>query len=116
VIDPTRYQVLVDDNFHFMDERERYESGLFESYAAAVEKCKTIVERCLTQYVKPGMDSDQLYRMYQEFGEDPWISPTPDGVALFSAWDYARTRSREIAMSTKEDSLELSRRLTGGTP
>ena len=42
------------------------------------------------------MTADQLYRAYTMFGEDPWISDTPDGTPRFSAWDYARRRTAEI--------------------
>ena len=39
-----RYTVMVDDNFHYMDEEHRYEIGTFASYEAAVEACKKIVD------------------------------------------------------------------------
>jgi hypothetical protein len=91
-----RYRVLVDDNFHYMKEEERYEAGTFGSYAEALAKCKAIVEACLREMAKPGMTADELYRAYGTFGEDPWIPETPTGTARFSAWDYARTRSQEL--------------------
>jgi hypothetical protein len=91
-----RYRVLVDDNFHYMQEDERYEAGTFGSYAEALAKCKAIVEAGLRQMAKPGMTPDELYNSYVTFGDDPWIPETPTGTDRFSAWDYARTRSLEI--------------------
>jgi hypothetical protein len=91
-----RYQVLVDDNFHYQKEDERYQDGEFDDYADAVANCKAIVEECLREQLQPGMDAAGLYSAYVMFGEDPWISETPEGVEPFSAWDYARQRSREI--------------------
>jgi hypothetical protein len=91
-----KYQVLVDDNYHFQDEDERYASGGFDSYEDAVAKCKGIVEQCLEQIYKPGMTADHMYRTYQVFGEDPWIRGKPEGQPFFSAWDYARSRVDEI--------------------
>jgi len=91
-----RYRVLVDDNYHYQDADERYESGVFDSYVDALAKCKEIVEECLREQLKPGMTPDELYHMYVMFGEDPWIPETPADASRFSAWEYARTRSREI--------------------
>ncbi len=41
------YVVYVDDNFHYMDEDERYELGEFSDCASAVAACKEVVDRCL---------------------------------------------------------------------
>jgi hypothetical protein len=39
------YTVKVDDNFHYMDERERVTHGEFEMLGAAFEACKRIVDK-----------------------------------------------------------------------
>src|SRR5437879_6107440 len=39
----TLYTVFVDDNFHYMDESERYKLGEFADCASAVAACKQIV-------------------------------------------------------------------------
>jgi hypothetical protein len=88
------YRVLVDDNFHFMDEDERYTHGEYESLAEAIAACKKIVDDCLNGEYKPGMTAEALYLNYEMFGDDPWISGG-DGVP-FSAWDYAKRRCAEI--------------------
>jgi hypothetical protein len=41
------YRVLIDDNFHFMNEDERCTHGEFESLAEAIAACKKIVDDCL---------------------------------------------------------------------
>jgi hypothetical protein len=89
---PTGYRVLIDDNFHYMDEKHRYEHGVFGTADEAIAACKKIVNRCLMW--KPGMTATALYDEYVTFGEDPFIKavdPTDAGVA-FSAWDYAKER------------------------
>lgn len=91
-----KYRVLVDDNYHFSNEDERYEAGAFDNYADALAKCKAIVDEYLVEQFKPGISSDALLSSYKSFGDDPWISPTPNGVEQFSAWDYAEQRSAEI--------------------
>ena len=42
------YTVFVDDNFHYMDESERYKLGEFADCASAVAACKQIVDEFLT--------------------------------------------------------------------
>jgi len=97
--DEAAYRVLVDDNFHYGNEDERYQAGAFDSYEHALAKCRSIVEECLAEQLKPGMAAEELYAAYMMFGEDPWISAVPEDAARFSAWEYARARSREICPS-----------------
>jgi protein associated with RNAse G/E len=67
------FEVFVDDNFHFMDEGERYSAGRFYTYEDAVAKAKSIVDKCLKTYYKPGMTSESLCKGYKMYGEDPFI-------------------------------------------
>lgn len=39
-----KYIVMVDDNFHYMDEDERYQAGEFDTPQEAINLCKEIVE------------------------------------------------------------------------
>jgi hypothetical protein len=87
------YTVYVDDNYHYMDENERYKLGEFDDCAAAIAACKEIVDEFL---LENRGKSEDLYVTYVMFGEDPFIkSDDPD--CRFSARDYARERSRELA-------------------
>lgn len=90
------WTVYVDDNFHYMDEDERYCLGTFETLDAAVAACQKIVDEFLQD--NPAKTADDLYDQYTSFGEDPWIkgpSPAPD-TPPFSAWDYARKRCNDL--------------------
>ncbi len=87
------YTVFVDDNFHYMDESERYKLGEFEDCASAVAACKQIVDEFLNTC--DAKTDAELYHLYVTFGEDPWISST-DSECEFSAWNYARERAKEI--------------------
>lgn len=95
------YTVIVDDNFHYMDESERYERGKFETLEAAVEACRKIVDRCLGEDYAPGMTAETLWMRYTMFGDDPWIAGGDGGTKHFSAWDYARERAAEICSGGK---------------
>jgi hypothetical protein len=92
------YAVFVDDNFHPMDESERYALGEFETLRAAIEAAQKIVDDYLLSAYQPGMTAQALADSYTSFGEDPFIVETPRqaGGVLFSAWDYARRRCEEI--------------------
>lgn len=89
------YQVFVDDNYHHMDEEERYKHGEFATFEEALTACKTIVDECLQSMYKEGMTAGQLYAVYTGFGEDPFI--VGESVPFrFSAWDYAKERCSQI--------------------
>ncbi len=88
------YTVKIDDNFHYMDEKERVTHGEFETLSAAIEACKKIVDEYLASAYAPGITAEALYSNYVAFGDDPWVSGA-DGVP-FSAWTYAKERCGEI--------------------
>jgi hypothetical protein len=88
-----KYTVYVDDNFHYMDESERYKLGEFDDCAAAIAACQQIVDEFLLHNCGKGED---LHVTYLMFGEDPYIH-TDDPNCKFSARDYARERVRVLA-------------------
>lgn len=87
-----RYTVYVDDNFHHMDESERYLLGHFDSEAEAEAAARSVVDRSLQDLYRPGMSAGDLMALYRGFGEDPWISPQTH----FSAWAYAEARCQVL--------------------
>jgi hypothetical protein len=96
------YRVMVDDNFHYMDEDERFEHGSFVTAEEAIAACKKIVEEDLAQYFKPGMTGSELFEMYAHFGDDPFVIGEPDDPRItFSAWDYAKERANEICANDR---------------
>ena len=92
------YKVMVDDNYHYMDESERYEHGIFRTADEAIAACKRIVDDNLNDAFKPGMTEQELYEAYTMFGEDPFVVAVDntDDAVRFSAWDYARRRCRSL--------------------
>jgi hypothetical protein len=90
-----KYIVYVDDNYHFMDEDERYVSGEFDDCESAKKHCMGIVNTSLMKGYRRGMDWNELLKSYKAFGEDPWVSSL-DADCQFSAWDYAEQRCQEI--------------------
>jgi len=100
----SRYKVMVDDNFHYMDEDERYELGTFSTIEEAIAACKQVVDEDLRELAKgKNCTPEELYDYYVSFGSDPFVVPldSQDGRSFFSAWDYAKERSRVLA--THED-------------
>jgi hypothetical protein len=92
----TKYSVYVDDNFHYMQEDERYTLGVFDTEAEAVEAARNIIDKFLLESYKPGQNAGQLLETYTLFGEDPWILNS-----TFRAWDYAREKCKEICSQGK---------------
>lgn len=91
-----RYTVMVDDNFHYMDEDERYEHGSFASVDEALTACHDIVERSLQEHFEPGMSAVKLYQFYLSFGEDPFIVAVEAEKVDFSARDFAWIRAQSM--------------------
>ena len=98
------YTVLVDDNFHYMDESERYTSGKYKTEEEAILKCKSIIDEYWEGAYEEGMTADQLYRSWITFGEDPFIH----GVN-FSSSDYAKFSSKQFADLKQQRANETKR-------
>jgi hypothetical protein len=93
------YKVMVDDNFHYMEEDERREHGTFPTLDAAVAACRRLVDEALLDEYKPSITAAELYDRYLSFGDDPFIVP-PAGTAkdvLFSARHYAQRRAKALS-------------------
>jgi len=93
------YRVLVDDNYHYMDESQRWTQGEYATCAEALAACKRLVGDCLEEGCAPGKTAEALYGYYTMFGDDPFIveiSDSPDTSPGFSAWTYAKARCEEI--------------------
>jgi hypothetical protein len=91
----SRYKVMVDDNFHYMDPDERYEHGVFLTLDEAIAECRRIVDSNLDGFFKPGITAAELYDLYTSFGDDPFVvrlDPNTEPIP-FSAWVYAKERS-----------------------
>jgi hypothetical protein len=88
-----KYTVFVDDNFHYMDESERYKLGEFSSCAEAITACQQIVDEFL---LHSRGECDDLLATYLMFGDDPFII-TDDPNCKFSARDYARERVEALS-------------------
>jgi len=95
---PETYTVVVDDNFHYMDQDERWTLGEFPSYEKAVEACKKLIDEFLEDSLKDNPTAEGLYAQYKMFGDDPYVVGTVEG-ERFSAWDYAKERCVAIAGS-----------------
>ena len=86
------YTVFVDDNYHYMDEEERYKLGDFATLDEAIGACKRVVDQFLNDEVDHDSTAAEQYAQYIGFGPDPFIvTNDPDAAhPLFSARDYAR--------------------------
>jgi len=85
-----KYKVFVDDNYHYMDEGERYAVASYNSLTEAIEKCKEITIRSLESFFEKGISPENLKAQWALFGEDPFITGG-DGAVPFSAREFITT-------------------------
>ena len=85
------YVVMIDDNFHYMDEDHRYKHGEFSTYTEAVSACKKIVDEELIYMLKQGTNPKDLPAKWSMFGEDPFII---GGSKIFSSRDYVTEKTK----------------------
>src|SRR5436190_14233906 len=105
--DPARpFAVVVANNFHYMDESEKYEHARFETLEAAISASKRIVDEFLTSALQPGMTADALYSQYTSFGDDPYIIGSKEPGIPFSAWTYAKARCSELCGSQSASKVD----------
>ena len=93
-VDSSVFKVYVDDNFHYMDESERYTYGEYETYEEAVDACKAIVDEEIEAFKNNDSNMD-VYGQHCSFGEDPWVMPVPEGKEMFSARDYVYQKCKK---------------------
>jgi hypothetical protein len=69
------YKGYVDDAFHYMDERARYDHGSFRTADEAIAACRRIVGSDLADYAKQnsGITAAHFYELYVMFGHDPLV-------------------------------------------
>jgi hypothetical protein len=94
-----RYTVMVDDNFHYMDEEHRYKHREFSTYEKAVAACKKIVDEELRDMLKQGVKLEELSATWALYGTDPYIV---GGSSRFSARDYVTEKTQELGDSQQE--------------
>ena len=92
------YKVEVDDNFHFMDEDERWCLGEFATYEEAIAAAKKMVDDFFED--SKGTPAEESYEGFTMMGDDPFIvafggAPCPEN--HFSAWDYALEVANRVA-------------------
>lgn len=95
------YAVDVDDNFHFMDEDERWRLGRFATYEEAVAAAKRLIEEFFDCDISE-KTAEELFEGYMMMGDDPFIFPVggaPEPPDRFSAWDYAKAYAERLVNS-----------------
>ena len=95
-----RYTVMLDDNFHYMDEEHRYKHGEFSTYEKAVAACKKVVDEELRDWLKQGVKLEELSATWSLYGSDPYIV---GGSSRFSARDYVTEKTQEFVDSQQRD-------------
>lgn len=99
-----KYEVKVDDNYHYMDESERYNAGSFSSLEKAVEKCKEVTVNSLKDCYEEGTTPEKLSAQWAMFGDDPFIQGAPEGEIPFSARSFVTEElCKQVIEEIKKD-------------
>src|SRR5687767_14905910 len=93
---PMPIQVCIEEFSRFNEEGARRPVTSHESRVQALEAAKALVDSGLLELWTPGMAPEHLLTQWTVFGEDVYLVPD-DGPTRFSAMEYARMRSRELA-------------------
>lgn len=96
-----KYKVIVDDNYHYMDESERYVAGSYRSLEQAVERCKEITIKSLEHLYENGMTPEKLSAQWAMFGEDPFVFGG-DGSVPFSARKFITTELCQAVIDSRQ--------------
>jgi hypothetical protein len=89
-------QVCIEEFSRQQEDGARRPVTTHESHSDAVEAAKALVDSGLLELWSPGMAPDHLLTQWTLFGEDVFLTPD-DGETKFSAMEYAKMRSRELA-------------------
>jgi hypothetical protein len=68
-----QFKIFVDDNFHYMDESERYAAGSYNSLEEAIGQCKELTIKSLKDLYEKGITPEKLQTQWLMFGEDPYV-------------------------------------------
>jgi hypothetical protein len=101
-----RCVVMADDNFHSMDESERYRAGELATAEKAVARCRQIAGEYLDDARKIDENSTATahWQSHVMFGEDAFVVANGAEPVPFSAWGDARERCEQRCGGRIEDS------------
>ena len=91
------YRVMIDDNFHYMDESYRECAGTFQHYEDALEVARKITFESVVE--NQSVTAAETLKNYKGFGDDPFIQPfggAPRPEENYSAWTTAEMLSKVI--------------------
>ena len=101
------YRVMVDDNFHYMDESYRQCAGTFQKYEDALELAQKITLKSVLE--NESNTAEETFSNYTNFGKDPFIQPfggAPRPSANFSAWTVAKALAQIIEDHQRQAELK----------
>jgi hypothetical protein len=104
------YRVMVDDNFHYMDERYRECAGTFDNYEDALGLAQKITFESVVS--NESSTAAETFQKYKDFGKDPFIQPFGEAEPPeenYSAWTTAEMLAEliEIERSKAQSKVDV---------
>jgi len=97
------YRVVVDDNYHYMDEDSRWVKGEYATFEEALTVARNMVEGFFENRNRRHT-AKQLYDAFTMMGDDPWIEPfggAAEPPERFSAWAFAKAYTKCLCQKGK---------------
>ncbi len=99
-----KFNLRVYDNYHYADESEAYNHGLYDTYEEAEIAAKAIVNKSLEHNWSRGMNPDILIAQYCLYGEDPVIITAENPASRkFSGREYANEIAKTICRYLEDE-------------
>ena len=100
-----KFQVCVNDNYHYTDESARRSAGSYDTLEEALEKCREITVRSLEDFYEEGISPEKLSAQWSMFGEDPFIVDG-SGSVPFSARKFITTELCKVIIESHNSIVE----------
>jgi hypothetical protein len=85
------FRVILHENFSLSGDEVPSDEGHFQTFEAALDHCKALIDQDLDAMRRPDMSPQDLFECWVQFGDCPVIHPGD-----FSAEDYVRMRCRSL--------------------
>lgn len=100
------FHLRVYDNYHYNDESEAYNTGLFNTYEDALQAAKGVVNEFLADNWRKGMTPKDLHVLFLMFGDDPIVVPNERienfDMPNFSAREYVPKIIEEFCLNLEK--------------
>ena len=103
------YYLRVYDNFHYMDEKEAYNTAEVPTFREVLKQAQWLIQESILDYWISGIPLQEMENSWFTYGLDPKIyAVKPDTLDFFfSGRDFAREAIQSLALSLEDERLSI---------